>query len=454
MNGWDAADWAFSAGVIGLVLGGGLWFLRFSPRRVRVWFLLGLSAHLAGSLVFVHRQTSQGGDAIYYFKGGRTLLSELQHRPPLRGDLLGAGLWTPRERTQAIGHQPLYYGAGIKGTLGNMLRYPKLENLNMARIVALLSPLVGGSFVGLNILLGQLGFLAIWALFQWCRRRWRRAELAFALLVLFLPSVIVWTSGLLKTTFELIGLALILWAVLPGQMARGTRLAGLLGGGLLLLAFKGVLFMALVPVLGLWGVWQLGRQLALPGWGQGLLLAGAAAAGLAGLGWAGFGPDYLLEQAYHTRLRMASSYVPLAEQDKLALLPHFEPSWRAGWPPLGRGLLQALFRPLPWQSWNLPSLVIGVETSLLWLGLIGLLFQTPWRRLSWQQPPVPLALALAVFSLGYLSFVGLSTPYIGTLARYRLPALWVLALAVVMIWATGRALGQTTRHAHSFPTNG
>jgi hypothetical protein len=90
------------------------------------------------------------------------------------------------------------------------------------------------------------------------------------------------------------------------------------------------------------------------------------------------------------------------------------------------GMVHALFRPFPWEGKNLLLLLPAAENLLL---IILLLLAIIYRR----KPSSPqVTIFLLCFSLLLLWLMGVTTPVLGALVRYRIAAFPFLLLALLM----------------------
>ena len=89
---------------------------------------------------------------------------------------------------------------------------------------------------------------------------------------------------------------------------------------------------------------------------------------------------------------------------------------------LPEGLLITLFAPWPWEIDRALYLWPFIENLILW---------SVWIFMWWRYPPSKLsnqAWFWLFFALSLAAFLGLMTPVLGNLVRYKLPVLWVLLL--------------------------
>ena len=410
--------------VLNLLLGVGLaWWLRRELRRappgLRHWLLPALAWRLVLTAASGCWPSPDGQFMQHWSRG---LTAEIWQHPALAGALLN----------------------GSKVNLaGTVLPFYSLSNtLFCLKILALLNfASLGNGW--LNALYCSLFcFGGCW----WLARNWQRAlpatpPGALALALLLWPSVVWWTAGITKEALLLGSETALVALVLPALVgSRPATPAGWLRGGskfllIILLAWISfrVRYFFAAPLLGgllalAAGRWTTRRGWLGGGWRPqvGALLAGLALEAGVAIAWGGrhFELSYFSEQTdlnYQAELRQS--------RDR----PHLE---YANWDPTPAGLLrqapqaalQTLTRPWLGESARLPYLAAGLENALL-LALLGLALARGGRG-RW--PPAALAAFLLLYCLLLAAFIGLNTPNLGTLHRYRAALLpWLLLVLPV-----------------------
>lgn len=413
------------------------WWLRHAWRRaapaLRSWLLPALAWRLLFTAAAAALPSSDAQQASY---GARGLAARL--------------LAYPDQALAILGQARLY---DLDGRSREFYKWS--QTLFFDKLVALLSLATGGT-LWVNACYLSLGcFVASWALVSALRRALPQAPPGAAQVAFLLwPTVLWWTSGLNKEAV-IVGagagvVALVLPVLYPASGAKRLpwgRLAGQLLAALLLawVLVRMRYFFAL-PLLGgllaLAGVRVASKRGWLgPGWRAqvgGLLLGLALLAGVAKL----LG-GRLMEIGYFT------SEVTLNYQHGLSTSggrPHLE---YAHWQPTAAGLLAraplavvyTLTRPWLGEGRQLLYVGAGLENLLL-TALVVLALVAAGRG---RPGPLPVALVamLLLYCLLLAAFIGLSTPNLGTLSRYRIVLLpWLLWLVLAANWRTGELLRQ------------
>lgn len=338
---------------------------------------------------------------------------------------------------------------------GQVAPFYKWSNtLFFYKLLALLSMFTDGSVWLNSLYLSLLCFMACWLLVRVLDEVFPRASVAAAgVAFLAWPTVVWWTAGLTKETLVVgagAGMAaLALPCIYRGWPAGFWRPASRVALGLLLA----------------WVMFRMRYFFALPLLGG--LLALAAVRGATRRGWlgAGVGPQVggllLVLALLAGPILVAGSRVVSMQflVDEIGRnyanglrtsvgRPHLE---YADWQPTPLGLLQhvpqavgqVLARPWPGESARPQYVVAGLENLAL-LALVGLALLAAGRGRAGRLP-VALVAVLGLYCLLLAVFIGLSTPNLGTLSRYRAALLpWLLLLLLQNDYARGllRKLGR------------
>jgi hypothetical protein len=249
------------------------------------------------------------------------------------------------------------------------------------------------------------------------------------------PSVLFWGSGVIKESFLLFALGLLLWLTfgcLAGRI-RGLLLTLAVPLVALLFFLKFYVLMSMAPALIAlaWCRWRPHRP-----WLVFLLIHGVFL--VAGLNSALLVPgfDILDTLAWKQKdfIGLATSvdsgsYIPVA---------YLEPTFASFAAQAPRALLTTFLGPLLTWSNGAMGLVSAMETLVL-VWLIAVLLR---RRRTWASTDQ----AFVLFCLGYVMLlalvIGWTTPVMGAVVRYRVPLLPFLLYAALMVTDAERLLAR------------
>jgi hypothetical protein len=388
-------------------------FRRAAPGRRR-WLLPALALRLAAGLL------PHGPDSRYMSFWGEALTAQFWVRP-------GAAwaLWQ--------GHE-LQAGAHV------LDMYQWSNTLFIIKLLGLLNFASLGSTWLNACYLSFFSFVGCWGLVRTLARLFPAAPVGAGVVAFLLwPSVVWWGSGITKEAL-LLGSSAMLTALalrkLYGNQSGNwwAQLGSWLLLGLLAWLHVRLRYFFALPLLGcllaLAATMLATRRGWLPAGWRWQLLALAGGLGLAGLLVVAVGGEpvsqaFVTSQLWQNYQHGLATSVGRPHLEYLALLPTLGSMARH----FLLAALQALARPWLGESAAPLYVAAGFENLLL----LGLLLRGIWRaacgRPGWL--PAGLVLALLLYCLVLAGLIGLSTPNLGTLHRYRAIVLpWLIWLSL------------------------
>lgn len=381
-------------------------FSRYSKLERR-YLWAGYGAHCVAAIVqlLITQGYYGGGDMIGYLERGQVVANMVRYGTVSVFDVFAL----------AINQEPYSLGwvLGSGTSTGAMAAWSAILQLmtnNSSHATLLIVSLLAFS--------GQLAFYGV---FRACLPKYlhRRALIATFLI----PSVVFWTSGLLKEAFALCGLGWALYALfaLTYISSRNPKYwvllivsAGLVG------IFKAY---ALVPLAAGMAFWLLAkRSLELTGVVRFRVRYIVAALLLAVLGVVAIGeifPRLAYESAIEETAQLQGAYRDIVAGSTYEL---GDPKARTladqiQFIPLA--LFSALFRPLIVEVHNVTSLVNAIESTLAFLILIYVVIGGNLKTAREMFRTNPFMWFCLMFVLIFSVAVGLAAPNLGTLSRYR-----------------------------------
>lgn len=411
---------AVGVAVLGAVVLRALMLGRLNSRE-RTWVWYGFGAHIASAIaqVAITKYYYGGGDMFLYFKTG-TRLAELVASDPFRYlvpllELIAGG--DPHLPLDVIGAGS---STGAMSGLSALFQLPLGPSLYAICIV-----------FGLFALSGQIAmYLAVRPAFP--PEYHRRLLLA----ALFVPSVVFWSSALLKEPLAVAGVG---WVALGFRRTAlgtpSTRGALLVVCGLLAVAIvKPYILFPLAIALMTWWYWHRSRGRATR---RNMLLKyvylGAAAVMTVGaLYYLGERfPKYAIDNVAKETSQLQALYYE--QQGAGSTFQYVETSEERQVFNAPLALASALFRPLPFEVHNATSAVNALEMAvILLLFPLILLSRTSRRRLRYLLRS-PTTVFMLTFVLILAAATGLGAPNLGSLSRYRIPMMpfYVMLLLVL-----------------------
>lgn len=370
--------------------------------------------------VVITRGYYGGGDAMSYHQGAVAIAGLVSDQPerflPRVMDLVFHG--EP--------HFPIYfYGAGTPtGTL-----------YGLTALVALPTQ---GSIYAICIAYALFAFAASRALYQVFRERFpEHLRVPILLAVMAVPSVVFWTSGIVKEAAAMAGFGWMVFGLHRLAQRRWIQAALALGPGLVVAALvKGYVVAAFVVAAAVFLYWS--RAL---GPGGSFRLRPHYIIGLGGLSilalvaFSRVFPQYSIQGVMEETVRL-QEVGPLVEGGSNYQLASEDRSLIAQIVLSPLALLTALFRPLPYEASGITGAVNVLETTLITGWLLVVLYRRRWRDLLAIVRGSPLLVFCVTFIVLFGVGVGLASTNLGTLSRYRAPMmpLFVGLIAVLHGW--------------------
>lgn len=412
-----------------VVTGGYLLRSRLTDGVNRRYFMPALGLKIFGALAlgFLYQFYYDGGDTYnYHTHGSRHIWEAFVDSPATGFKLLTAN--------GEIEHGVYKYTSRIPF-------YTDPSSYAVIRLAGLLDLFTFSSYAGTAVLFSAIGFLGGWFFFLAFYEKYPHLHRMLALATLFIPSVIIWGSGLLKDTITLAALGGMTYSIkrifFDKRFKAGTFLL-LIISFFLLFAIKKYVLICFVPAL---MIWLAARTLStvrsvalrvmiLPFLAGIIIVTGYFAVIRIGSDDPRYALDNIAQTAKITAYdigfytgRDAGSGYSLGQldgtfQSMLYLAP--------------QAVNVTLFRPYLWEVRNPLMLLSSAESTLILAATIWLLV-TCWSSLG-RSLVKPDVLFCLVFSITFAFAVGVSTFNFGTLSRYKIPLLPFYAIALIIIY--------------------
>ncbi|SIT92566.1 hypothetical protein [Pontibacter indicus] len=314
------------------------------------------------------------------------------------------------------------------GTTLQGLQKPFYESAwNMPRLLSVPMLLTNGNYYLSSLYLSLFSFAGLWFFVNALARYFPTTAIPAVVAFLAFPSVVFWSSGVLKESVLMGGMGLLLGSslyLLFGKRKPLLYLSLALVGLYLIWLVKYFVAVALALTLALSLLLKLifyNPKLAHIHW----VLKGLALMVLfSGIAWLGtqLNPNLHLEALpdvvygnYQVSL--------LASQGKPRIdFPFLEPTYLSFILHSQLAFIGMLFRPFIWEAYNIRTFVAAFENTLLLVlafGFLRDLFEA--GRVKWRYGYMLTALLVFVFVMGVL--LAYSMPNLGTLNRYRVVVL-------------------------------
>ena len=300
------------------------------------------------------------------------------------------------------------------------------------RIFAPLMLLTYKSFILSTIIAALIGFSGLWKLYIVFCKLYPGMEKKFAIAILYFPSVLFWSSGILKDTLTVAALGWIVYSFYNFAILHKFKLKYILAviiSAVVIINIKAYIFAALVPGL---LVWLFFKQLSSIKSGVvkffvapvlGIVVIGGFALLMSNLSdeMGAYGDvDKSLEQA-----KIIQEDLKRAEQygENYYDIGEFEATPAGVLSKAPIAIISGIFRPFIWEARN-PFVLLAALESLFMMGVLIFAFYKGGIIKSFKSifndPMLIFAFSFAlIFGFG----VGLATANFGALVRYKIPML-------------------------------
>ncbi len=306
------------------------------------------------------------------------------------------------------------FTAQMKNWERNFDEAPVNENKTIIRLNALLL------FLSFKTYFVHILFMCFFSLFGWVLLTnavfdfVNTKAVLLALPVLLLPSVLFWTSGIMKEPLLVLGLGIFVYGMLR---LRGWKSCGwMIAGGLLILSAKFYVLICLLPAAVSFLIYRQANGL-VP-----LAIKYAIVCGVFLLivfniqhVAPGIHPSQMLVNKQRNSIQEALYFnagsrieIPAIAANATSILKN-----------IPQAIWNCLMRPYPWEGKNMMMLASAIENIFILFLLLACLWLTNWSDIR----HLHLLFFLLAFSLSYFAVIGICTPVLGNLVRYKAPLL-------------------------------
>lgn len=322
------------------------------------------------------------------------------------------------------------------------LGYLKAENNYMIiRLTVLFSFLSFHKYLIINLFFSMISFSGIWRLYRFFYEQYPHLHKQFAIAILFLPSFVFWSSGILKDPICTGALGWITYSLYEMLYKRKNILLNaliILVSGYLLYVIKVYILISYVPFFILFvilkNVTLMKSRVVRISFVFGLIVFSigmftTVMDKLAGTMGAYGGQDITknisaYQKAYAEQESAGSNFSLGVEYDgSVSSLVRIAPA----------AIIATLYRPFLWESKKASTLISSFESLAFMLFTLFVLYKA--RPLNFIRVIIkdPVALYCLLFALLFALFVGATTANFGTLVRYKIPCLPFYLIAIFII---------------------
>ena len=317
------------------------------------------------------------------------------------------------------------------------------SNYMVTRIVAVLSFVTFGRFLAINLIFSMISFTGVWRLYRFFYEQYPDLHKQFAIAILYLPSFVFWSSGILKDplcTGALGWITYSLYAMFYKKKNPLIYIPILLLFSYLLIVIKVYIILSYVPFFSLYllllnvtliknrfvkiflvGSVLLGSVLGF------VTITNAMQKALGNYASAGVSQSIKSYQTnYENQAGSATSNFSLGVE--------FDGSVQSLIRMAPAAVIATLFRPYIWESKKPSTFMSSLESLALMFFTIFVLIKVGIKKFILTIFNKPMVLYCLFFSVIFALFVGATTLNFGSLVRYKIPALpfYVIGLYFIL----------------------
>lgn len=299
------------------------------------------------------------------------------------------------------------------------------NNRLIIRYLALLNVFTFESYfadIVISIFLSFMGLFWIFRFFnsQLINKRWVIFTILF-----FIPSIAFWTSGILKESLIVFAIGLLLNCGSFALRKRNPimRTIMVILSLLILYNIKAFAFFVIIPpaLAFIWNHFKPSKRTIIPYFIMFFLAFSFASESNKILKTGIF--DLLLEK------QIGFTDLAIEDNSNSIISPIiFYPTAQSVALNSPIALINSIFRPMPWEAKNIQMFASSIENLVFFL-LIIVIIIFPNKNI---ESPNIFLFGLS-FSLAYIIVIGLSTPVLGAISRYRVPALIFLLASLIQL---------------------
>lgn len=396
----------------------------------RQYFITGLTLKICGAIFIgmIYQYYYGGGDTENYFTHAKIINSAF-------GESFTKWI-------NLLLHIPPWYDGNYSHYISQMYWYDAPTEYTVAQIAAFLAVFTLNTYLPINVILGALSFTGIWALFRTFATKYPQYTKYVAWCTLYIPSTIMWGSGLFKDTICICGLGWMTYGAFRMLLSRDFSVRNIIItviSFILVAKIKLYILLAFIPAVILWILFSYSHRIrsavaramvkimVIVGCIAGFLVFSKKFAEELGK----YSLENVATTAYVTNTYIASES---GDQGSTYDLGPIDPSIGGMLKKFPAAVNVTLFRPYLWETRKPFQFLNAIEATLfLWVTIKILITVGPkraWRTIS-SDPTIQFCL---IFTIIFAFAVGLSSGNFGSLSRYRIPCLPFFGIALVVIY--------------------
>lgn len=318
------------------------------------------------------------------------------------------------------------------------------SNFIIIKLVAIFSFVSFGRYMIINLFFSMLAFSGIWKLFSFFNELCPQIHKKIAIAVLFLPTVVFWSSGTLKDPVCMGMLGWFTYSTYSVFCKKRSVIINsiiMVASALMLVTVKPYILFAYVPFFAIFLIFMnLGKvENYLFRFVAFVLIGCASIAAFAAMS------EKLNEEMGMLAVERLSESLSTQQNNFAQMSDKAESSFSLGVEYDGESLGSllkvapaainaTLFRPYLWESRKISTLLSSLESLTLMIFFLFVMWKAGPIRFFTSIIKDPLVMYCFFFALLFALFIGATTLNFGTLVRYKIPCMPFFVMALFLIY--------------------
>lgn len=398
----------------------------------RPYFISGLTVKIIGGIMIglIYQYYYGGGDTANYFFHARVINSAFKE--------------SPVKWINLVLNIPEWYDGNYTAYTSQMYWYQAHSEYMVASITSVISFFLFTTYLPTAVIFAVISFTGIWAMFRTFSLQYPYLTRPIAICFLFIPSVVLWGSGIFKDTICLGSMGWMTYGIFRILIQRDfsiKNIALIVISFYLIAVIKMYIIMAFAPALVLWIMFYYLQKIksSFLRFSIRLMLVPAAIAGF----WVAskyfaedlgrYSLDKIATTAYVTS-DWIGTMTAAGDQSIGYDLGTLEPTIPGMLKKFPLAVNVTLFRPYIWETRKVIQVLSSLEAVVFLLLTIQLLVTLgPFKVWKGIVKDANVQFCL-IFAIIFAFAVGISSFNFGSLSRYRIPCLPFYALTLILLF--------------------
>jgi hypothetical protein len=427
---------------------------KYKRTELDKYFLPALTVRFVATVLYtlILGYYYKGGDTTMYFRAVLDLHTAVSDNSSLLNDIYGKAKLDPDGELVSYF---MFDGTGVT----HYYMY-QVSNYMVPRIALPLSFIFSNSYLCISFCLSMFAFGGCWRLFKLFYSFYPHLHKKLAIAILFLPSVLFWSSALIKDSITMGALGFFIYAFYQLFFKRRKVIVNLIIvvlSGFLLFYIKPYIILCAVPGFLVWAYLLLNKNIKDKGFRTfatllfTLLTIVGSIYFMQKIATSEIASQYATQNIIKALEAQQSTYSLVGDAGSAFNVGSFDNSITGIIKLFPIGLVASLFRPFIWEVRSPIMLLTALEALIfLWLTISCFRYASfqKFRQILAGNPAIVFCL---IYSVLFAGLVGMSTLNFGTLARYKIPALpFYLIMLFVVLDKVGKATPDIILHKKLF----